>query len=54
MSPLAQLDQRLENIIRELTLRIVAPQWSEFDDVWDLANRVCDRYNIQTLVSHSE
>ena len=31
MSPLAQLDCLLENILRELTLRFVVPRLSEFD-----------------------
>jgi hypothetical protein len=49
MSPLAQLDRLLENILRELTLRFVVPRLSEFDSVWDTANRVCDRYQIQSI-----
>lgn len=47
MSPLAQLDQQLENIIRELTLRLVSPRWTEFDAVWEATNRICDRYGIK-------
>ena len=46
MSPLAQLDLVLEQIIRELTLNIVVPRLSGFDRVWEAANRVCDRYEI--------
>ena len=46
MSPLAQCDQELEKLIRELTLRIVAPRLNEFYCVWEVANRVCDRYEI--------
>jgi hypothetical protein len=46
MSPLAQFDRELEKVIRELTLRIVAPRLSEFDFVWEVANKVCDRYEI--------
>ena len=49
MSPLAQLDQELENIIRELTLRILVPCLSEFDSVWETANKVCDRYQIPAI-----
>ena len=33
MSPLAQLDRLLDNILRELTLRFVVPRLSEFDAV---------------------
>jgi hypothetical protein len=51
MSPLAQLDYLLESIIRELALRIVVPRLSEFDCVWDTANRVCDRYQIKGISS---
>jgi hypothetical protein len=47
MSPLAQFDQELEALIRELTMRIVVPKMSEFDDVWEVANRVCDRYDVK-------
>jgi hypothetical protein len=46
MSPLAEFDQKLEQIIREFTLRIVVPQWTEFDTVWEAAIRVCDRYEL--------
>ncbi len=45
MSP-SEFDQRLEEIIRELTLRIVKPLWTEFDTVWEAAIRVCDRYEL--------
>ena len=49
MTPLlAQFDSELEKIIGELILRIVVPRWSEFESVWEVANRVCDRYHIQT------
>jgi hypothetical protein len=47
MSPLEQLDQALDNIIRELTLRILVPRMGEFDRVWEIANQVCDRYQIR-------
>jgi hypothetical protein len=46
MSPLAQFDQELEKIIRELTQRILAPRLREFDGVWEAANKICDRYEI--------
>jgi len=51
MSPLAQLDRLLESIIQELTLRAVVPRLSEFDSVWDTANRICDRYQIKSISS---
>jgi hypothetical protein len=46
MSPVGKADQELDNVIRELTMRIVVPRMGEFDDVWDIANRVCDRYGL--------
>jgi len=46
MSSLAQLDLELENVIRELTSRLAVPHLSEFDCVWEAANRVCDRYEL--------
>ena len=46
VSPLAEFDQKLEQIIREFTLRIVVPRWTEFDRVWEAAIRVCDQYQL--------
>jgi hypothetical protein len=51
MPPLAQLDRLLENILRDLTLRFVVPRLSEFDSIWDTANRICDRYQIKSISS---
>ena len=51
MSPLAQLNRLLENILRDLTLRFVVPRLSEFDSLWDTANRICDRYQIKSIFS---
>ena len=45
MSPL-ECDRKLEEIIRELTLRIVVPRWTEFDTLWEVAIRVCERYQL--------
>jgi len=45
MSPL-EFDQKLEEIIREFTLRIVVPRWNEFDTLWEAALRICERYNL--------
>jgi hypothetical protein len=49
MSPLAQLDCPLENILRELTLRFMVPRLSDFDTLWDTAIRICDRYQIKSI-----
>ena len=46
MSPLAEFDQRMEQIIREFAMRIIVPRWTEFDDLWEAAIRVCDRYEL--------
>ncbi|HZQ22605.1 MAG TPA: hypothetical protein VFA89_07365 [Terriglobales bacterium] len=46
MSPLQQFDEQMESLIRELTTRIVVPRLSEFDEVWEAANRVCDHYDL--------
>ena len=46
MSPVAELDKKLEQLIRELALRIVVPRWTQFDEVWEAAIRVCDRYEL--------
>jgi hypothetical protein len=51
MSPLAQLDRLLEDVLRDLTLRFVVPRLSEFDSIWDTANRICDRYQIKSISS---
>jgi hypothetical protein len=45
MSPLTQFDQKMEALIRELILRIMVPSGSEFDRVWEAANKICDRYD---------
>ena len=45
MSPY-EVDHQMEEIIRELTLRIVTLRWTEFDTVWEAAIRVCDRYEL--------
>jgi hypothetical protein len=45
MSPLAQFDQEIDKIIREISLRIV-PVLGDFEDVWEAANRVCDRHQL--------
>jgi hypothetical protein len=47
MSPLAEFDQRMEQMIRDFALRILVPRWTEFDDLWEAAIRVCDRYDLR-------
>jgi hypothetical protein len=49
MSSVAQLDQALQQIIRELTLRILKSRWNEFDRICDVTNRICDRHELDPL-----
>ena len=51
MSPIAEADHELESVISELTMRIVVPRMSDFDEVWEIANRVCDRYGLTEKVA---
>ena len=46
MSPVERCNSELERVIADLALRIIAPRESEFDAVWDIANAVCDRYDL--------
>jgi len=49
MSPLAEIDRRLEQIIRELAMHIPVVRWTQFDAVWETANRICDRYDLEQI-----
>jgi hypothetical protein len=40
VSPLPQFDRRLEKVMRERTLHIMAPRMSKFDRIWEISNRV--------------
>lgn len=51
MSPVEQADQELETVIRELAMRIVVPRMGEFEYLWEIANRVCDRYGLEKSVN---
>jgi hypothetical protein len=44
MSPLDQFNQKLERMIREFALRIMVPDWNEFDRVLESTDKICDRY----------
>jgi hypothetical protein len=46
MSPLAEFDRKLEQMIRDFVVRILVPRWTDFDTVWETANGVCDRYEL--------
>jgi hypothetical protein len=45
VSPL-ECDQKLEEIIREFTRRIVVPRCSEFETLCEIATRVCEHYQV--------
>ncbi|HLW84944.1 MAG TPA: hypothetical protein VKR60_06975 [Candidatus Sulfotelmatobacter sp.] len=47
ISPIEQFDQRMEEMVRELSLRIMVPHWREFDRVLEIADRVCDRNQLK-------
>jgi hypothetical protein len=51
MSALVEFDHRMEQMIRAFALRIMVPRWTEFDAVWQAANRICDRYEIGEALS---
>jgi hypothetical protein len=53
MSPLVEFDRRMEQMIRAFALRIMVPRWTEFDAVWQAANRICDRYEIGEALSET-
>jgi hypothetical protein len=44
---MSQTNQRLEQFMTELTLRMVTHRWKEFDVVFECANRICDRYEAE-------
>jgi hypothetical protein len=39
-----QIDQASEEIIYELARRVLVYRLGEFDQVWESANEICDRY----------
>jgi hypothetical protein len=45
-------DHKVENGIFEMAARILASHTSHFEEIWQLANEVCDRY--QLGVGHEE
>ena len=51
MSPLAQLDLTLEQLIRQITLRIVSLRSAEFEAVWESANRICNQYDLEKIAA---
>jgi len=51
MSALAQLDYVPDEIIYTLARRVVIYSLGEFDRVWEMANKVCDRYQRDGVTS---
>ena len=54
MSPLAEFDRRMEQLISAFALRILVPRWTEFDAVWQSANKICDRYELGKPVTAAQ
>ena len=46
MGRIQQADEELRSVIAQLTTRIMIQKMSDFEDVWIVANRVCDRYQL--------
>jgi hypothetical protein len=42
-----QIDQASEEIIYELARRVLVYRLGEFDRVWESANEICDRYQVE-------
>ncbi len=51
MTPVTKFDDHLEQIIAQLALRILTPTCSEFESVWQAANRICDQYAITNNIA---
>jgi hypothetical protein len=47
VSAIVQIDQASEEIIYALARRIIVYRLSEFDRVWESANKICDRYRVK-------
>jgi hypothetical protein len=47
VAAVAQFDQTSEEIIYELARRVIVYRLGEFDRVWEVANRVCDKYRLK-------
>ena len=46
MFPLAKSPEDFEEFVSEVALRLRVPNMNEFDQAWEVANRVCDSYGI--------
>ncbi len=44
--PLAESAEEFEEFVSEVALRLRVANMYEFDQAWEVANRVCDRYGI--------
>jgi hypothetical protein len=50
---MSQFDEMLEQIISNLSLRVVTRRASEFDAVCECVNHICDRYEAEQRRLHS-
>lgn len=42
-----EIDRASDEIIYHLALRVIFYRLSEFDGVWESANKICDRYQLR-------
>jgi hypothetical protein len=54
MSLFAELRERLDLALCEVTLRILVPDWDEFDALCETTNEICDRYDLANLTRDRE
>ena len=47
VSAKAEIDQASEEIIYDLARRVIFYRLSEFDRVWESANKICDHYQLR-------
>jgi hypothetical protein len=48
MSSLEQSERKLLDLIAEFVTHVSVPEESSFEDVWQLTNQICDRYEVGT------
>jgi hypothetical protein len=48
MSAIAQLEYMSDEIIYTLARRVVVYSMAEFERVWETANKICDRYPMES------
>ena len=53
MSAIAQLEYMSDEIIYTMARRVIIRSLGEFDRVWEAANKICDRYQLQKPVDRA-